>query len=189
MVCSIYYMVKQSCGEYDKCSNIVSSNFYMVISPLGNMLFVNGIQFDQLPGQKIVRFSLFSRLLLTERVTKLFRHHTERGFQLEYSTSEFFTDCVGEYTNASGILTSPSYPKLYPHLADCSYFISQPIGTFVNISFITLDVNCQKTHSSSDYIEMRDGNSGVSPLMGRFCGDGSNVPEFMQTTQNHLRIR
>ena len=123
-----------------------------------------------------------------------FRFHSDYdinrpGFQIEYSTIALFTDCGGSYTNASGILTSPSYPNPYPHPAECIYLISQPIGTFVNISFISMDVNCQKTHSSYDYIEMRDGNSESSPLMGRFCGNESDVPAFMQTTQNHLRIR
>ena len=114
--------------------------------------------------------------------------HTNRpGFQLEYSTIALFTDCGGDYTNASGILTSPSYPNPYPHLADCIYLISQPTGTYVNISFINMDVNCHA--AGPDYIEMRDGGSEDSPLMGKLCGDRSNVPNFMQTTQNHLRIR
>ena len=47
-----------------------------------------------------------------------------------------------------------------------------------------MDIDCQ-----SDYIELRDGNSEDSPLMGTFCGNGSNVPDFMQTTQNNFRIR
>ena len=112
------------------------------------------------------------------------------GFQLEYSTIALFTDCGGDYTNESGILTSPSYPNPYPRMADCVYLISQPNGTYVNISFISMDVNCQERYSTGpDYIEMRDGNSEDSPVMGIFCGDGSNVPAFMQTTQNHLRIR
>ena len=112
-----------------------------------------------------------------------------KGFQIEYSTTALFTDCGGSYTNASGILTSPSYPNPYPQPAHCIYLITAPIGTYVKISFIRMDVNCQKTHSSYDYIEMRDGNSQDSPLIGRFCGNGSDVPAFMQTTQNHLRIR
>ena len=112
-----------------------------------------------------------------------------KGFQLEYSTIAFFTDCGGVYTNARSVLTSPSYPNPYPHPAECIYFISQPNGTYVNISFITMDLNCQKTYSFYDYVELRDGNSEGSPLMGSFCGNGSNVPAFMQTMQNHLRIR
>ena len=41
----------------------------------------------------------------------------------------------------------------------------------------------------SDYLELRDGTSNSSELMGRFCGNRSTVPAFFQTTQNHLRIR
>ena len=109
------------------------------------------------------------------------------GFHIQYSTLELFTGCGGTYSNASGILSSPSFPNQYPELADCVYLISQPNGTYVNISFVSMDIDCQGI--PSDYIEMRDGNTQESPLMGRFCGDGSNVPEFMQTTQNHLRLR
>ena len=102
--------------------------------------------------------------------------------------------CGGNYSNSSGILSSPSYPNAYPEMADCVYLISQPNGTFVNISFITMDIDCQEVFTSSegltpDYIELRDGNSEESPLMGRFCENGRTVPDFMQTSQNHLRIR
>ena len=121
-----------------------------------------------------------------------FRFHSEStnngpGFHIMYSILELFTACGGTYSNASGVLSSPEYPNQYPKLAGCVYLISQPNGTYVNMSFITIDIDCQGT--PSDYIEMRDGNSEDSPLMRRFCGNGSNVPDFMQTTQNHLRLR
>ena len=107
------------------------------------------------------------------------------GYQLEYNSITLFTDCGGNYTNASGMLTSPSYPNTYPHLAHCIYIISQPNGTYINVSFITMDIFCHERYSTSDYIEMRDGNTEDSPVMGRFCGNLSNVPAVMQTTQNH----
>ena len=120
------------------------------------------------------------------------------GFQLKYESTNVtpqmiyrmgeLGECGGTFTTLlSGDITSPSYPDYYPHNTDCIYTISQPNGTYVNISFLSMDISCQGT--PSDYIEMRDGNSEDSPLMGRFCGNGSNVPAFMQTTQNHLRIR
>ena len=40
-----------------------------------------------------------------------------------------------------------------------------------------------------DFIEIRDGNSEDSPLMGKFCGNHGNVPAFMTTSQNHMAIR
>ena len=94
------------------------------------------------------------------------------------------TECGGNYSDASGALFSPSYPNAYPELADCIYLISQPSGTFINISFDTMDIDCQGT--TSDFIEMRDGSSRDSPLMGQFCGKSSNP---VMTTQNHLRVR
>ena len=106
---------------------------------------------------------------------------------------EKFPSCGGNYSNASGVLSSPSYPNSYPEMADCVYLISQPNGTYVNISLLTMDINCQELSTTgfliSHYIEMRDGISEESALMGRFCGKGKNVPEFMQTTQTHLWIR
>ena len=119
------------------------------------------------------------------------------GFKLEYESTNIIPQwtfrigaCGGRFTTPNGILTSPSYPDIYPDNADCIYTITQSNGAYVNISSLTMDVDCQEMERTpSDYIEMRDGSSQDSPLMGLFCGNGSNVPDFMQTTQNHLRIR
>lgn len=110
-----------------------------------------------------------------------------KGFQIGYKTLELFTACGGTHSESSGFLSSPSYPNSYPELADCVYLIHQPKGMYINISFHTIDIDCQGT--TSDFLEVRDGNSEKSPLMGRFCGNVSNVPALMQSTQNHLRIR
>ena len=104
-----------------------------------------------------------------------------------------FTACGGNYSNSRDILSSPSHPNQYPEVADCVHLISTPSGTYVNISFISMDINCREVITSEglayDFIEMRDGSSEKSPLMVKLCGNGSNVPDFMQTTQSHLRIR
>ena len=84
---------------------------------------------------------------------------------------------------------SPSYPNSYPPARDCNYIISQPNGTVVYITVIIMDIICQDLSPGSDYIEFRDGMSQDSPLIGRFCGNGKNIPASMQTTQNHLGIR
>ena len=102
---------------------------------------------------------------------------------------EFITKCGGSYSNSSAILASPNFPNTYPELADCVYIISQPKGTYLNISFLSMDIKCEDISSTSDYIEIRDGNSEDSPLLGLFCGNNSNVQNFMTTSQNYLRIR
>ena len=111
-------------------------------------------------------------------------------FLIEYKVLQPFTASGGSYSNASGVLTSPSYPNEYPEMTDCVYLISVEKGSYVNMSFLSMDIDCEGlTSLTSDYIEMRDGHSADSPLMARFCGNDSNIPNFMQTTQNNLRIR
>ena len=110
-----------------------------------------------------------------------------RGFQIEYNTYQLFTSCGGNFSDPSGIITSPNYPNPYPNLADCIYLISQPKGTYINISFINFDVYCQESVPS--YIEVRDGDSEVSPEIGKFCGNDKGTPSMIISTNNHLRIR
>ena len=76
----------------------------------------------------------------------------------------------------------------YHPAEDCIYLINQPDDTYINIFFVEMDIACGEIfYSPSDYIELRDGNSGDSPLMGTFCGNA--IPSPMQTTNNHMWIR
>ena len=112
------------------------------------------------------------------------RSSTGLGFQIEYNSMEIFTECGGNFSDESGALFSPSYPNTYPELTECIYLVSQPTGSFISIAFKAMDIDCHGT--TSDFIEMRDGSSHDSPLMGRFCG---KMGTFLNTTQNHLRVR
>ena len=75
-----------------------------------------------------------------------------QGFQLKYHelngtplTTYRIGACGGSFTTSKGILTSPSYPLNYPNDADCIYTVSQPNGTYVSISFLTIDIDCSDT--------------------------------------------
>ena len=119
----------------------------------------------------------------------IFRFHSDnilnrRGFNLQFNAYDF--TCGSKSYNGSGVLTFPLQRYPYP-AADCVYVISQPNGTYVNISFINIDIDCQGR--PFDYLEIRDGDLEDSPLMARFCGNGRNIPSSMLTTQNHMRIR
>ena len=37
-----------------------------------------------------------------------------------------------------------------------------------------------------DYLEIRDGDSGNSTLLGRYCGDSSQTPDPILSSYNHL---
>lgn len=92
--------------------------------------------------------------------------------------------CGGSYTDHEGLLTSPSYPDNYPDRADCIYTLSLPNDTFLNLKFLTFDLDAT---DCKDYLEIRDGDSEKSPLIGTFCG--TKIAESIQSTQNQLWMK
>ena len=93
--------------------------------------------------------------------------------------------CGGDFTEANGHLSSPSYPNNYPLNEDCVYTISQPNGTYLLLSF--LEFHLVESSRQEDYLEIRDGSSEESPLIGKFCGE--KYPAFIQSTQSKIWIR
>ena len=120
------------------------------------------------------------------------------GFQLEYESSNVFQGMVNRFDACGGgyfstpneTIASPSYPNNYPSNADCIYTISQPTGTVILLNFLTMDIYCPSwdtTFITSHYLEIRDGPSNVSPLLGKLCG--SVIPAPIQSSQNQLRMK
>ena len=116
-----------------------------------------------------------------------------QGFQLKYESSNVSLwsyssgACGGSFTTPNGILTSPLYPEKYNAMADCLYNISQPNGTYLNLSVLLFDLYTLFDDWCFDYLEVRDGKFETSPLIGKFCG--SNMPASIQTTQNDVWMR
>jgi hypothetical protein len=43
-------------------------------------------------------------------------------------------------------------------------------------------------HCLSDFIEIRDGPSRSSPLLGRYCGNNSYIPSPVLSTSQHVIV-
>ena len=95
-------------------------------------------------------------------------------------------ECGGSFTAPNGILSSPSYPDNYPDNANCVYTISQPAGTAIVLTLHTMDINYSNT-CTFDYLEIRDGSSAASPLLGKLCG--SEIPAPIQSSQNQVWMK
>ncbi|XP_013388746.1 cubilin-like [Lingula anatina] len=104
-----------------------------------------------------------------------------RGYRATYSAME----CGGVYTAPQGTIRTPQHPVNYHHNANCTWSITVQPDRVVELKFNIFDI---ETHSSCnyDYVDVRDGNSLTSPLIGRFC---SNViPEPVRTTGNTMTV-
>ncbi|XP_073985355.1 cubilin-like isoform X1 [Rhodnius prolixus] len=85
-------------------------------------------------------------------------------------------ECGGNI-NASvhGILTSPGSPGPYPHNADCEWHLIAPEGKRIQISFFSLDIEIH-ANCSSDFLEILDGPSLISPLLKKLCNKTQPAP-------------
>ena len=99
-----------------------------------------------------------------------------------------YQECGGTFLNVTGTITSPSYPNPYPNNAMCDYLISQPNGTFINLTVEAFDVE-DFAGCSNDFLEVWNGLSEDALLLGKFCGNRSNIPTSFQSKESHLRLR
>uniref|UniRef100_A0A915BSC0 CUB domain-containing protein n=1 Tax=Parascaris univalens TaxID=6257 RepID=A0A915BSC0_PARUN len=89
---------------------------------------------------------------------------------------------------------SPGYPQKYPPSRDCVRVIEAPLGYDILIHFRHVfqiestyeesriqEFNSNAMHCPNDFIEIRDGRYGFSPLIGRFCG--------MEIPQGEIRAK
>ncbi|XP_037806312.1 dorsal-ventral patterning protein tolloid [Lucilia sericata] len=122
-----------------------------------------------------------SRMLLTYVNT----HRTEghRGFK-----AEFEVVCGGELSidDNEGRLESPNYPLDYLPNKECVWKITVPKGYQVALKFQSFEV---ENHDSCvyDFVEVRDGPTQESPLIGVFCG--YKPPPNMKSTGDTMYVK
>ena len=97
-----------------------------------------------------------------------------------------FDDCSGYLTASNGTITSPLYPDNYTSNANCIYSISQPIDTIIVLTFRSMDIN-YSYNCHLDYLEIRDGLSAESPVLGKLCGN--EIPNPIQSNQGQMWMK
>ncbi|KAG8197227.1 hypothetical protein JTE90_011381 [Oedothorax gibbosus] len=114
----------------------------------------------------------------------------KKGYTARYSTidnhSSVIGDCLWESGDGNGTIASPNYPSHYPGLSNCSIWLKAPEDQWIFIVFdavqLEIEVNC-----SYDYLQIHDGPSPNSTLMGTFCGRKSE-PKNLTSSTNEVEI-
>ncbi|XP_053679403.1 tolloid-like protein 2 [Anopheles nili] len=121
-----------------------------------------------------------SRMLLTYTTT--FRQASMRGFAANYEAV-----CGGDMNlESGGRLESPNYPVDYLPNKECIWRITVPKDYQVALKFQSFEV---ENHDSCiyDYVEVRDGGTADSRVIGVFCG--YKIPPDMKSTSNKLFVK
>uniref|UniRef100_H2ZHT2 Metalloendopeptidase n=1 Tax=Ciona savignyi TaxID=51511 RepID=H2ZHT2_CIOSA len=139
-----------------------------------------------------------SRIWMKFRSTS---NYNGNGFRLRYEAV-----CGGNIRKNSGQIQSPNYPDDYRPGKECIWSVVVDEGFQVGLSFqafkvrpptgylnagivvlITLVQVERHDTCAYDYLEVRDGPSADSELIGRFCG--SDRPDDIEATGNTLWIK
>ena len=85
--------------------------------------------------------------------------------------------------STKGEISSPGYPHLYSGQITCIWTIKVPRGFKVKLTFTEFKLN-----SSADYLEVHEGSSSLSPLMGTFAGS-FNLPPDLYTSGRTMWLK
>ncbi|NXH11671.1 CUBN protein, partial [Bucco capensis] len=113
---------------------------------------------------------------------------TEKGFHILYTTSPADPSCGGNYTDSEGVIMSPFWPNPYINNRQCIYIIRQPEEEKVHLNFTHMELESHPGCSSS-YIEVRDGDSEMSPFISKFCHSLQSPMSPITSTSNTLWIK
>ena len=94
--------------------------------------------------------------------------------------------CGGSLTRDSGSLTSPSWPEAHRQAAVCKWVITKPRSERVSYQISQL-VLSGSAASCNSYLELHDGPSDTSPIIGKFCSNTGLSPSI--TTSNQLYVK
>lgn len=85
---------------------------------------------------------------------------------------------------------SPMYPRAYPEDINCFKTITAEFGSFVRIDFrdmFRIEPANNEGSCEYDYLEIRDGDQGYAPLIGKYCGD--KFPPIITSSGRSLWLR
>nr|ACL50285.1 secreted tolloid-like protein [Trachemys scripta elegans] len=94
--------------------------------------------------------------------------------------------CGGEIHKDAGQIQSPNYPDDYRPSKECVWRITVSEGFHVGLTFQAFEI---ERHDSCayDYLEIRDGPTEDSPLIGHFCG--YEKPEDIKSSSNKVWMK
>ncbi|CAG5895667.1 unnamed protein product [Menidia menidia] len=97
-------------------------------------------------------------------------------------------NCSRTYEQEYGYFKSPGWPDVYPHNSDCVIILKAPQGSYISLFFNNFDLESH-TNCQYDYLEVRNGSTAESPMIGRFCGSSLPSPIFPQSGLLYLRFK
>ncbi|XP_068094350.1 cubilin [Hyperolius riggenbachi] len=102
-------------------------------------------------------------------------------------------NCSREYNQSFGYLKSPGWPENYPHSIDCRTILRAPENHTISLFFNTFHLEgvfgFLFFSTCYDHLEVRNGSSADSPVIGTYCGNNLPNPIFPQNNVLYLHFK
>ena len=96
-------------------------------------------------------------------------------------------DCGGNILSRSGVIESPRYPNAYPPNKDCEWGIQVTSHYRLKLTFSQFSLPAPGVSGCDDYVQVRNGTTAVTPLIGNYCNRGPSLP--IQTMSNQMYVK
>ncbi|XP_015242766.1 PREDICTED: bone morphogenetic protein 1-like isoform X2 [Cyprinodon variegatus] len=107
------------------------------------------------------------------------------GYELAADKRSCEAACGGFITSLNGSLSTPGWPKEYPHNKNCVWQLVAPVQYRITLVFDGFETEGNDV-CKYDYVEVRSGLSSDSKIYGKFCG--TEKPDVITSLQNNMRI-
>ncbi|XP_055847074.1 cubilin homolog [Episyrphus balteatus] len=108
------------------------------------------------------------------------------GIRANYTFTPRSSSCGGNYSLLSGSIQSPGWPDEYFESTDCIWVIHAPLGNKIELIPRNFSLETNYKEFCHDYLEIRNGMTEASPLIGKFCG--TEIPPHIPSFTNHLYL-
>lgn len=115
---------------------------------------------------------------------------TMQGFTASYSsTGSALCSGINNLNNSDwGVLSDGSGTSSYCNNLECSWLIQPPQANQITLTFTDFDIELASSDGYFyDFVEVYDGSSTLSPLLGRFTGN--NIPPSISSSNGSMLIR
>uniref|UniRef100_A0A8C9FGP5 Metalloendopeptidase n=1 Tax=Pavo cristatus TaxID=9049 RepID=A0A8C9FGP5_PAVCR len=109
------------------------------------------------------------------------------GYELGPDKKSCEAACGGLLTKLNGTITTPGWPKEYPPNKNCVWQVVAPTQYRISMKFEFFELEGNEVKCAYDHLEVFDGESEKSPILGRLCG--SKIPEPLIATGNKMFLR
>lgn len=98
-----------------------------------------------------------------------------------------YASCGGYFTDPSGNLASPSYPKRFPADIQCHWQIRVPSDYVIELRFTDFNMD-GKYPCNVDYVKVVDGLNTSATEIGHFCSTRLPRHELIRSTGNKMSL-